>query len=824
MNISFRTLGKKILEIITTKFLIFGILLGPIALYNSCEKDKEFENEFELSILHELDDQFGYSFRYSFDEEKENVVSIVLVGDSTLTEIPEQIFNFHKLEKLYISNNAIKNIPYAITNFKNLKVLHIDNNQLKEIPDYLALCDKIESLYVNDNPIDKLPQELKTLPLKKICLENTNIAEYPTVLNYFNSLQLLSLNYQGQKDISDFSELQQLHLYNYQGKILPDNIFKLKKLKVLSIDNCPHLETLPNTVGELASLEQLLITKCTNLKSLPERTAKLKLGLLKLDQCHRLSNIPDNMKVGKIEANHVNWTSIPAGIFNSNVINLKITHHQIRDISGIEAMYTLKYLTLSNGLIESIPDEIGQLKDLEYVNFDHNQIIIKNIALYNCLKLEDESIHLEGNPYEDYPKTYLTLGDDIEFYNERKAIENLYIKYGPKTQIAIDFENHHVYGVTFHSDTISKVPEELKAFKNMKDLAFMEGNIEEIPSFVAGFKELSSMSFYKNPLKRIPDFISGLKKLSDLDLSYTSVRTLPNSMKDLPIKKITLIGSNINHFPKVLYFYKSLEYLSIGYLKKLPADVGSSFRELQWLEAKLGSYENIHKIKSLFDLHLKECTPRTFPDNIKELQKLEELAFISCKRLTELPHSTWKLKNLQNLLLIGCESLKGLPESLVGLKRLQEIRITKGYNFNYFPSRMTLSHLSLEGVRWKRIPESILRSSVSKLEITNHQIESLSGLERMRNLEYCNLSHGKVFNIDEKIKRLKTLKYLDLSHNNLVFLPQELFSLPQLRELDVSYNRIQSEDLRGKMISLNYDDIMNIKYKGGKNFEHIAEY
>jgi len=82
------------------------------------------------------------------------------------------------------------------------------------------------------------------------------------------------------KEIEKLENLEEIHLGKTTLKFLPDNICRLKKLRILNIYGS-SLRTLPNCVGELENLEKVVLWSY-KMTSLPSSISKLK-RLRKLD-------------------------------------------------------------------------------------------------------------------------------------------------------------------------------------------------------------------------------------------------------------------------------------------------------------------------------------------------------------------------------------------------------------------------------------------------------------------------------------------------------------------------------------------------------------
>ncbi|WP_024791552.1 GNAT family N-acetyltransferase [Lebetimonas sp. JS032] len=61
---------------------------------------------------------------------KSGEIKNLCYSSNELTELPEEIINYSKLEELYIDDNNIKDLPENLANLNNLKILYVEGNPL----------------------------------------------------------------------------------------------------------------------------------------------------------------------------------------------------------------------------------------------------------------------------------------------------------------------------------------------------------------------------------------------------------------------------------------------------------------------------------------------------------------------------------------------------------------------------------------------------------------------------------------------------------------------------------------------------------------------
>ena len=149
----------------------------------------------------------------------------------------------------------------------------------------------------------------------------------------------ISSSYRGiiPKSIGNISSFT--YLRGHGANEIPESIGKLSSLRELSIDDFWYgLEYLPESIGNLRNLESLHIADCPNLKELPSTIGQLKnLWKLSLIECQLpLSNfekLPDT--IGKLTS--------------------------------------LRELTIDSTILELLPNSLGNLKNLLFLQITHNE-------------------------------------------------------------------------------------------------------------------------------------------------------------------------------------------------------------------------------------------------------------------------------------------------------------------------------------------------------------------------------------------------------------------------------------------------------------------
>jgi len=104
--------------------------------------------------------------------------------------------------------------------------------------------------------------------------------------------------------------------------------------------------------------------------------------------------------------------------------------------------------------------------------------------------------------------------------------------------------------------------------------------------------------------------------------------------------------------------------------------------------------------------------------------------------------------------------------------------------------------LDMSGKQLTTLPESVTsRTEITSLNLSNNQLTSLDGIEKLTNLETLNVENNRLESLPMSISQLIKLKNADFSNNRLTSLPTELGSLTQLQVLNLNSYKGEMSDL-----------------------------
>ncbi|KAF2294866.1 hypothetical protein GH714_024638 [Hevea brasiliensis] len=133
---------------------------------------------------------------------------------------------------------------------------------IPKLPEVLE-CPKLKSFFMFNNSSLKIPENLfsRMEELKVLDLTGMHLSPLPLSLQYLENLQTLCLDHCVLEDISAIGDLKQLQVLSFiQSTIvlLPSEVRKLTRLRLLDLSRCRGLKVIPpDVLSSLAQLEEL---------------------------------------------------------------------------------------------------------------------------------------------------------------------------------------------------------------------------------------------------------------------------------------------------------------------------------------------------------------------------------------------------------------------------------------------------------------------------------------------------------------------------------------------------------------------------------------
>ncbi|KAK8334205.1 hypothetical protein V6Z11_A10G258500 [Gossypium hirsutum] len=441
------------------------------------------------------------------------------------------IGNLSFLRELDLVGNSFYNqIPQEIGGLRRLEALHLVNNSISgEIPSNLSACSKLTSVDMMGNRlIGEIPASLGLLSNLKVLgfVHNSLRGSIPPSLGNLSSLEVLLLTYNALRGIipESFGRLRNLSVFAIFGNaisgIVPVALFNLSNIRAFDIGtnkiqgtlhsdleiNMPHVEFFSVGENQISGQIPISISNASNLNILVFYNNMLDGNVPSLEKLDNLFNL-------ELGINHFGHGRKGDLNFLCTLVNktkleyLSIVKNNFGGefpecISNFSS--NLRGLDMSgNNILGKIPDEIGNLINLEVLDVGHNQLL--GPIPFDTGRLWKLNIFYASSNF-----LFGTIPHSIGNLTEL-------------TKLVLDFNN--IQG---------NIPSNLGKCQNLLLLDLSYNNLSgPIPPEILGLSSLSIvLSLSSNSLTgELPVEVEKLKNLGLLDVSHNRLSgLLPNNL------------------------------------------------------------------------------------------------------------------------------------------------------------------------------------------------------------------------------------------------------------------------------------------------------
>lgn len=190
---------------------------------------------------------------------------VLKVSQSKLNEFPP---GFKQLEStlrtLDLSDNKFVLLPNEISRFMQLRHLNLSKNKLVKLPDCIGALTKLETLNASHNNLQTLPRTLSNLiHLKQVNLSFNHLKEFPLMFCGLKHLDLLDLSCNEivkiPQEISSLN-VTELNLNQNQITDISSQIANCARLKTLRLEeNCLQLHAINSKILTDSKISNLTI-------------------------------------------------------------------------------------------------------------------------------------------------------------------------------------------------------------------------------------------------------------------------------------------------------------------------------------------------------------------------------------------------------------------------------------------------------------------------------------------------------------------------------------------------------------------------------------
>jgi Leucine-rich repeat (LRR) protein len=438
-----------------------------------------------------------------------NLVYLNLGQNSLSGEIPPSLSELPLMEQLTLYYNRLSGeIPPALSNLTNLRVLHLDFNMLSgAIPSSFGLLPSLSRLTLGGNNLSgTIPDSFWNI---------SSLTSYSVQQNMLNGTMPPDA-------FSNLPNLQSMFMdHNFFHGPIPRSIANASELWIVQLGRNSFSGIVPPEIGRLAKLQRLVLLE-TLLEAKEPRDWEF---FTALTNCSQLQFLELGVsRFGGILPDSV--SNLSTSLIQLNVNDNTISGSIPDDISNLK---NLQYLDLSkNSFTGSLPSSLGSLKNLAFLYvFDNNMSGSVPSAIGNLTELN--YMNLESNSFSGrIPSTLGNLGMlELLVLSSNNFTGQVPVELFNSTAVSVDLSYNNLEG---------SIPQEIGHLKNLVEFHAESNRLSgEIPSTIGECQLLRYLYLQNNLLSgSIPSALGQLKGLETLDLSSNNLSgQIPMSLGDI---------------------------------------------------------------------------------------------------------------------------------------------------------------------------------------------------------------------------------------------------------------------------------------------------
>jgi len=255
----------------------------------------------------------------------------------------------------------------------------------------------------------------------------------------------------------------------------------------------------------------------------------------------------------------ISWVKSPESpsiyaVENGHIIALNLIFFKLEELpESIGLLSELEYLNIRGNKLKSLPSSFKSLSNLKELVLAKNKLENDLDFIYEFAK-HHYSEHYEKERVVSSEAPVLGL---LEIFKGR-PIEKIEDNFDLYELECLNFyrlnENGHVIGIYIHDLGVKGVfPKQICELNFLEELRLAYGSISRIPEEIGLFTSLRVLDLMDNRITEIPKTIHKLKNLEHLNLSYCCISEIPEDLEfPSSLKVLNLEGNNIAEIPKAI--------------------------------------------------------------------------------------------------------------------------------------------------------------------------------------------------------------------------------------------------------------------------------
>ncbi|MGB0983813.1 MAG: leucine-rich repeat domain-containing protein [Saprospiraceae bacterium] len=733
---------------------------------------------------------------------------------NSLQELPRELGSLKNLKQLDLEDNHLIEIPRAVFELTALRILDVEHNTILEIPDEIQKLSALQQLDISRNKLQKVNARIGKLTyLSVLNLKGNLLRELPRALCDMRRLRQLSIegnfleealveaSFEGQKAVQRYfrekyildkiqeakeKELIKLDLSNLQITDIPNEVFKLKSLKILGLDG-NNIWDVPSQINQLKALEVIDLSN-NQLVEIPEVLNQMKhlkvietmgnpltgsgilpkVKMLREEIKNRLQEVRQNHSE-VLDLSDCGLSVIPAQVMQMTFLKKLILGRKYKKDDDfrhrnyltalpvtISKLSNLQHLDVTGNALTNLPESIGELKQLQSINLSQNQFR-RVPKVLEKLQFNLKALNLSENILDDLPKSFsklkhleklnLSRNEFEEFpvvLGELPQLRMLVLTYNKLESLSDDIGNMPLLqSLNLSNNRLRMLPKAMAKLSNIKELNVSNNQLTGLFGNIHLMRfGLLDLNISNNKIKKLPVGVRQLIKLQTLNAHYNQLNEFPSDVLELKqLKKLSLHHNKIRTIPEGITLLKSLDSLDLTH---------NPLHKSMFKPVKKG----IVGLREWFNFR-------------KGINKIQEAKVNDVAEL-----------DLSNL------GLRSIPREVFELKNLKVLRLGRFYGqYENTTLQNGISHLTKSFLKLESLEELYLENN----EVVNFPEELLG----MPNIRVVNLAYNQLKRLPNSIGQMTNLEVIDVNHNQLKYLPYEMAYLTNLKEVHLTLNPFQ---------------------------------
>lgn len=728
------------------------------------------------------------------------------LSKNNLQSLPNAIGRLQQLQTLNLCSNGLHDLPDGFKQLQQLRTLQLEDNHFTELPEALLALPQLQTLSLEHNALTEASDEVGQLQhLRHFNLSRNRITHIHPRIGQLSHLLSLALSGNLLTALPDeFGQLEQLRSLTLAGNPLPQELLDLAQADARDLRAYFHHRYILHRIAQAKTQEAIkLDLSHEGLESLPEALFELKsLKILSLDGNY-LWDIPEAMQ-------HLTQLEV-LDLSNNQLVRIPKALQQMPHLKVIE---TLGNPLPGSGILPKVTplhDEVNkriaaaQHSDtLDLSDCGLTQVPDAVWQLTHLRTLVLGRVYAEGEPLKH--RNYIrTLPDAI---GRLTALHTLDASGNALRDLPTALaECTALHTVVLAQNAFRRMPLALTQVATLHHLDASHNELMDLPTETQNWQLLHTLDLSHNQFEALPPALAGLPRLHTLDMSHNALEVLDSDIWRKPLYwRILLLAHNaISLLPPAITQCQHLHTLDLSHnrLTRLNGNILDWRHTLHTLRATHNALNDLpagaRHLYALSVLDLSHNKLNALPDAVLELRQLTQL-YLAHNHISDLPADLLQLRHLDHLHLAHNPLSKGLQKALKrGIEGLRSWHLQLEALARIQAAKANQSDtLDLADLGLTTLPKALYDLTGLRVLILGHeqphpqhpnQLQDLSkAFTQLQSLEVLRAPHNAFAGFPEELMALPLLREIDLSHNALSTLPRTLTTLTHLTILRLSAN------------------------------------